>query len=75
MALDPFVDRGHDGRRRGVCVESVSLEESDMAIHHLDWEDDPDESTPSDPPRPQEPPSIDHAPVPPLTTPDETEGG
>ena len=46
-----------------------------MAIHHLDWEDDPDEPPQGDPSRPQEPPPIDHATVPPLTTPDDTGGG
>ena len=48
-----------------------------MAIHSLDWEvDEPEEPPrPGEPARPEEPQPIDHAPVAPLTTPDETEGG
>jgi hypothetical protein len=48
-----------------------------MPIHHLDWEDEAGEErgSPGDPARPEEPPPIAHAPVAPLTTPDETAGG
>jgi hypothetical protein len=46
-----------------------------MAIHHLDWDDEEDAPKPGEGGRSQEAPPIDEAPVPPLTTPDETEGG
>jgi hypothetical protein len=35
----------------------------------------PDDNGPGRQPAPEEPPPLDHAPVPPLTAPEDTEGG